>query len=379
MTELRDQAGSLTGQPMREESAEERIGTVVIGAGQCGLAAAFHLRRRGLPFVVLDGGERVGDQWRQRWDSLRLFTPGRSSSLPGWRFPAPGGAFPTKDEMGDYLEAYARRFELPVRSAVRVRALRGDGDDFVVETSAGRFRAEQVIVATGRQRHPKVPDPAADLDPSLPQLHSVDYRNPGQLPAGPVLVVGAGNSGADLALELRSAGHQVWLSGPHPGEVPFRIEGRWGPLLVPVVMFAFKHVVTIRTPMGRAARRRFAGHSGPLVRNKKRDLVAAGVDLVPRVTGVCDGRPQLEDGRVLAPASVLWCTGFRESFDWIDIPGLRDRGPLETTRGVSSVPGLYFLGRFFEYALSSEMIQGAGRDAEHVVQALERRVRAAAV
>jgi putative flavoprotein involved in K+ transport len=180
----------------------ERIDTIVVGGGQSGLAVGYHLARRGLPFLILDAHHRIGDAWRTGWDSLRLFTPAGYDGLPGMPFPAPRTTYPTKDEMADYLEDYAKRFELPVRTGVRVDALARNGDGFVVAANDLRFQADNVVVAMSSELRPWTPEFAAHLDPRLTQLHSHDYRHPAQLQDGDVLIVGAGNSGADIAMEV---------------------------------------------------------------------------------------------------------------------------------------------------------------------------------
>ena len=170
----------------RHEAPRERFDTIVIGGGQAGLTAGYQLKRRGVPFVILDKHKRIGDAWRTRWDSLRLFTPSSYAGLPGWRFPAPASSFPTKDELADYLEAYAVRFELPVRNGITVERLSKSGDRFVVEAGDRVYEADHVIVATGAHHTPKVPGFAPELDPRIAQLHSSDYRSPAQLRDGGV-------------------------------------------------------------------------------------------------------------------------------------------------------------------------------------------------
>ena len=197
------------------------VETIIIGGGQAGLAAGYHLRRQGRPFLILDAGERTGDAWRDRWDSLRLFTPALFDSLPGMRFPAPAWSFPTKDEMGDYLERYAEHFDLPVRSGISVQGLTRAGDRFLVSAGDLRLEASHVIVATGAHRIPKIPLFAAELDPRIVQLHSVEYRNPDQLLEGDTLLVGAGNSGAEIAYELADTRHCL-VAGPSTGQIPVR-------------------------------------------------------------------------------------------------------------------------------------------------------------
>jgi putative flavoprotein involved in K+ transport len=347
----------------------ERVETVVIGAGQAGLATGYHLARRGRQFVILDANQRIGDPWRTRWDSLRLFTPARYNGLPGWPFPAPAWSYPTKDQVADYLEAYADRFELPVRTGVRVDRLSRAGDRYVVAAGERRFQADQVVVASGAYQRPRIPTFAPELDPGIVQLHSSRYRDPSQLQEGGVLVVGAANSGTEIALEL-SGDHQTWLSGRHPGQEPFGTGSRKDRLVLPVVWFMASHVLTVRTPMGRTVRRKFQGRGIPLAQaNRERLDRATGIQRVPRTAGVRGGLPVLDDGRVLEVANVVWCTGFVPDFGWIDLPVFdQDGAPLHDRGIVGAEPGLYFVGLLFLYALSSPLVGGVGRDAEHIAE-----------
>jgi putative flavoprotein involved in K+ transport len=346
----------------------EHVDTVIIGGGQAGLSTGYHLARRGLPFVILDANERIGDAWRKRWDSLRVFTPARYSGLPGWPFPAPAWSFPTKEEVADYLEAYAARFDLPVRTGVRVDGLSREAGRYVVAAGDSRFEADQVVVASGAYQRPRVPAFATDLDPRLVQLHSSEYRDPSQLQEGGVLVVGASNSGAEIALEV-STGHRTWLSGRHPGQEPFRPGSRWDRLLMPVVWMLASHVLTVRTPFGRMVRRQFRDRGLPLARVRPKDLTAAEIERVPRTAGARGGLPVLDDGRDLEVTNVIWCTGFVQDFAWIDLPGFAEKeGPVHDRGIVRSEPGLYLVGLFFLYALASSLIGGVGRDAEHIAK-----------
>jgi putative flavoprotein involved in K+ transport len=346
----------------------ERFETVIIGGGQAGLAAGYHLAERGVPFQILDAGERIGDSWRNRWDSLRLFTPAHFDGLPGMRFPAPKWTFPTKDEMADYLQAYVDRFELPVRMGMSVNGLRRDGDRYVVTSGERRFEADRVIVATGAFRIPKVPGFAFDLDPSIVQLHSSEYRNPGQLASGDVLVVGLGNSGAEITSEVARS-HGTWLSGKETGQIPFRHGPATARTAFRVVRFLGYHVITKRTPIGRRIGAKFSAKANPLIRVKTKDLIGLGVQRVPRVVGARDGLPMLDDGRVLGVANVIWCTGFRQDLRWIDLPVFGPDGLPAHDRGiVRSEPGLYFMGLVFQFAVSSDVIAGAGRDAKFIAR-----------
>ncbi len=349
----------------------ERFETVVIGGGQAGLAVGYHLARRGLPFVIFDAHARVGDSWRGRCVRLRLFTPAHYDGLPGMPFPATAHAFPTKDEMADYLESYAARFELPVRTGIMVDRLSKQGGQFVLTAGDRDFEAQNVVVAMSNWQRPRIPSFAQDLDPGIVQLHSSAYRHPAQLRDGGVLVVGAANSGAEIALEVAHQ-QRVWLSGRDTGAVPFRIDSRVAQLfLVPVVLrVLFHRVLTIDTPIGRKLRPKLLSHGMPLLRVRRQDLASAGVERVPRVVAVRQGRPVLEDERALDVANVIWCTGFEPGFSWIDLP-IFGSGELMHHRGiVASEPGLHFVGLTFLYAASSSMIHGVGRDAEYAAKSI---------
>jgi putative flavoprotein involved in K+ transport len=362
----------------------EQIDTVIVGGGQAGLSAGYHLARRGVDFVILDENEQTGGNWRNAWDSLRLFTPGRYSGLPGMPFPVAPHAFATRDEMASYLRAYADRFELPVRNGVSVDGLHAAGEGktgYVVTANGRRFEARNVIVATGPQHLPLVPDFAQKIDPEVTQLHSSQYRNPSQLQPGPVLVVGASHSGPDIALEV-AAGHSTTLAGPYRGEIPFDIEGRPARVIIRGLWFVANHVLTVKTPLGRKVRPEVRAHGGPLIRVKARHLDEAGVEHVTaKVTGVHEGLPVLGDGRVVEAANVIWCTGFRLDFGWIDLPIVGDDGyPLEDRGIVASAPGVYFVGLPFQRSFASMLIGGVGKDAayiaRHIASRTSRRARA---
>jgi putative flavoprotein involved in K+ transport len=290
----------------------ERVQAVVIGGGQAGLSVGHYLKQHGISFVILEAHKRIGDSWRGRWDSLRLFTPARFDGLAGLPFPAPANAFPTKNEMGDYLERYAAHFQLPVRVGAKVDRLSKEGNQYVVRAGTRRFEADHVVVAMANYQTPRVPSFACELDPAIVQMHSLDYRNPRQLREGGVLLVGAGNSGAEIALEAARAGHATWMSGRATGHVPFQLGGFAGRLFLTrfVLRFVFHRVLTLGTPLGRKRRPRIVSKGTPLIRIKPNELASAGVERTPRTVGVRDGKPLLEDGRVLDVSNVIWCTGF---------------------------------------------------------------------
>ena len=361
---------------MDMEQRLERLETIVIGGGQAGLSIGYYLKARGRRFVILEANERVGDSWRQRWDSLRLFTPARYDGIVGMPFPARPHTFPTKNEMADYLEAYAARFDLPVRTGIKVDRLSRSGRGYLVAAGDSQFESDHVVVAMASYQRPRIPAFAHELRGHIVQLHSSAYRNPAQLRDGDVLIVGAGNSGAEVAIELaRTRG--VWLSGRGTGHVPFRIDSIVSRLLVPFIFrVVFHRILTVDTPVGRRARPTMLRRGGPLIRVKPGDLKAAGVERVPRVASLRDGLPVLDDGRVLNVSNVIWCTGFHPGFSWIDLPIFDEYGEPQHQRGiVANEPGLYFVGLHFLYALSSTMIHGIARDAEWIVNAIESRAR----
>lgn len=357
---------------------QERFDVVVIGGGQAGLSVGYHLARQGLNFVILEASDRIGDRWRSRWDSLRLFTPARYNGLDGMRFPAPPRSFPTKDEMADFLEHYAAAFRLPVRTGVKVDLLTRVGDRYVVMAGQAQYLADHVVVASASYQKPRIPGFAAALDPSIRQLHASAYKSPSQLNPGSVLLVGAGNSGAELAMDLART-HRVWLAGRHPGHIPVKYDGAFAyHVVVPIVLrILFHRLLSVDTPMGRKSRPHFLEHGSPLIRVKPADLDRAGISCVARVSGVSEGKPALEGGQRLDVDNVVWCTGFKPGLDWIKLPIFDGSGRPKQYRGVATgEPGLYFAGLAFLHSPSSSMIHGVGRDARLVVDQIAKRMAA---
>ena len=352
--------------------ADRVFDTIVVGGGQTGLTVGYYLAKTGRTFLILDASERVGDAWRHRWDSLVLFTPSKFSGLPGMNFPAAGDHWVTKDEAADFVEKYASEMGLPVLSGTRVQRLSRSDGLFRAETSSAGYHARNVVVAMADHQRPRVPPFAADLDPSITQVHSMEYRNPGSLQEGPALVVGLGNSGAEIGLEL-ARDRETFIAGEPSAVIPFRIETWFGRKIgVHLVRFMATKVLTTSTPIGRKARPKLMQRAAPVVRVKPKDLLAAGAQRVPRVTGVSGGRPELADGRVLDVANVVWCTGYQPGFDWINLPIFDEWGRPRHARGiVEDVPGLYFCGLHFQHALWSETFPGMPPDARYVVEHLD--------
>ena len=342
--------------------------TVVIGGGQAGLATAYQLRKQGRDCVVLEANDRVGDVWRNRFDSLRLFSPAKYDSLPGLSIGLKAWDFPTGHQMADYLERYATEFDLPVRTGVSVDTVTREDDRYVVASGHQRFETDNVVIAAGTWQSPIVPAFADRLDPRIRQMHSAEYRNPSQLQPGPVLVVGASHSGPDIALEVARE-HTTYLSGRFHGEIPFRIESKRAHVALPIMWFVANHVLTMKTPLGRKACASIRSGGGPLIRVKAADLEVAGVHHTDaRTVGVADGKPTLDDGTVLDVANVIWCTGFGRDHSWIRVP-MGDGAWPEQTRGVvSASPGLYFVGLPFLHGFYSMLTGGVARDAHYVAK-----------
>lgn len=353
-------------------SASEHFHTVVVGGGQAGLAAAYCLARRGTDSVVLESGDRIGHQWQNRWDSLRLFTPSKFDGLPGMPFPGADFYFPTKDETAEYLQFYSAKFSLPVRLNTKVDTLTKTNGSYLLTAGHRQFSAAHVIVATGAYQHPAIPSFASEIDPSIIGLHSSTYKNPTQLPEGTILVVGAGNSGAEIAIDLSKAGRKVMLAGRDVGNIPAEVVGKlFGGK--PYWLF-LSRVLSVDTPVGRKVRKKALYQGTPLIRLRPRDITDAGVTRVPRMSGASRGLPLLEDGRVLDVAGLVWATGFRSDFRWINLPIFDERGYPVHDRGIASgTDGIYFLGLHFQTALSSALLGGVGADAQFIVERIHSR------
>ncbi len=346
----------------------DEVDVLVVGAGQAGLGVAQRLQGHPHLRVLVVDALPVGESWRERWDSLQLFTPRRFSALPGLRFPPGATRSPSRTEMAQYLEQYVARFDLPVHTGVRVlRLMRGRGG-FCAETSVGAVRAAQVVLAGGPFRRPYVPPAAADLDSAVHQLHSFTYRRPSDVPAGEVLVVGGGNSAAQLAVEL-AASHVVTIASPRPlwflPEDVLGVSMYWWTLLTGVLNAKADAWIS------RYVRRR----GDAIVGTELRGLLDAGrVRLHPhRVVGAAGRGVELADGTTLEVSSVLWCTGFRPDTGWIQVDGALDAaGAPVHHEGGSPVPGLHWMGLPWQTRLNSSIIDGVDRDARLTAARIDR-------
>jgi putative flavoprotein involved in K+ transport len=359
------------GEAQQDPASGEVLDVVVVGGSQAGLAMAWHLARQGLRFVVLEAGPELGQVWRSRWDSLKLFTPAQYDALPGMPFPGPADTYPTKDPVADYLQAYAAAFDLPVRLDARVTELRRVGDDFEVRTADATYRARQVVVATGPFQVPFVPPPAAKLDASVAQVHSADYHNPHALPEGPVLVVGGGNSGFQIAEEL-AATRTVDLSiaTKYP-MLPQRLAGR--DLFWWLTRFGLLRV-TASSRLGR----RVQARGEFIIGTNRRRLERAGVRFRPRLVDAEGRTVRFADHRLLEDVGVVvWATGYRSDYAWIHIPGVVREGHVVHRRGVTEVPGLYFLGLSWQHTRGSALLGFVNDDAAYLADRITAGHRAA--
>jgi putative flavoprotein involved in K+ transport len=338
----------------------EPLDVLVIGGGQAGLVMGYHLSQRGLRFQIVDAGEDLGQTWRQRWDSLKLFTAAQYDNLPGMAFPAPRDSYPGKDDVADFLQAYATKFELPVALKTKVKSLRHN-ELYEVETDQGQILAHNVVIATGPFQSPFIPRMAKDLDLDVFQIHSIDYRRPDSIPSERVLVVGAANTGCQIALEL-SATHDVEISaGQHLPTVPQRPMGRgvwWWATLVGLTR------ITFGSRLGKRLSTR-----DQVIGGGERELKRNGVMVRPRLSGAAGRSVTFADDTSSEYDAVLWATGFRTDHSWIEIPQVKDeQGRVQHDRGITASPGFYVLGLTWQHTRTSALLGWVTNDAEFLAE-----------
>ena len=351
-------------QPSSEHRAEHHE-VVVVGAGQAGLALGYFLSGQRRRFLIVERAGSVGSAWRERWDSLTLFTSRRYDSLPGFDFPGDPAGYPNRDEVIAYLEEYARRLELPISLDTDVRRLRAhESGGYVLETDRGTIGADQVVVATGPFQQPLVPSVATRLAPEVRQLHSVDYRRPGDVPPGTILVVGGGNTGYQIAEELSSTHDRVVLAvGSRQTPLPQRVLGRdlfW--------WLAKTRAInkTVESRLGSRMRQR-----DTLIGSSPRRLRRHGVTLEPRLVDAQGTTVRFEDGGELEVDAVIWATGYRPDYSWLDVTVLDAEGRVRHRRGLTDLPGLYFLGLYWQWTRGSALLGWVRDDAEYIAAQIE--------
>ena len=368
---------------------------IIIGAGQSGLAMGWHLKQKDVPFIILEGHERIGDNWRSRWKGLKLFSPARYDGLPGKPYPSSPWHLPSKDETGNYLESYAREFDLPVRTGIAVERVEvlekgeaeidGANPGFLLKTSEGDLFCAHLIVATGSYRTPFIPS-VPGIPGDLPQFHSFDYKEPSQVPKGKVLVVGAGASGQQIAVLLASEpGREVILSGPKVPNLPRQILGR------DVYWWMYKTgIITTRldTRRGRKMLVKSKKQGDISVGESKKLQKQVGIKRLGRLVEWKEGRAVLDTCQKTSPSSkepphhteevegvksIIWATGYQNDYSWINTEVTGEDGEPDHWRGVSKlVTGLYFIGLKFQYRINSATLGGVGKDAEYLAEVIER-------
>jgi putative flavoprotein involved in K+ transport len=353
---------SLTQQQQISDSTDvTRREVVVVGGGQAGLAIGYHLAQQGRDFTILEAAAEPAAAWRRRWDSLRLFTPARYDRLPGLAFPGDPNRYPSRDDVAAYLTDYARHFDLPVELGSPVRAIRKAGDRYLVELDDRRYEAEQVVIATGPFQVPFVPAIADRLGPEVAQLHSTSYQSPDALPDGPVLVVGGGNTGFQIAEEL-SGSREVHLSiGSRQTPLPQRILGR-------DLFWYLDATGLIRKTTDSRIGRRMAGRDTLIGSSPRAMRRRHGVELHDRAVDAAGSSVSFSDGTKVDLVAVIWATGFRVDHSWIDLPVFDEEGRLMHRRGVTQSPGLYFLGLSWQHTRGSALLGWVKDDAEYIAQ-----------
>lgn len=340
------------------------VDTIVIGAGQTGLAMGYYMKQHTGNFLILDKGTEAGASWANRYDSLQLFTPRRYSSLPGLQLPGEPEGFPSKNEIASYLKAYEREFDLPVQYDTEVTRLTKNSNGFSVATNKGSFQAAQVVVATGPFQTPYTPSVSSALDPRVFQCHSADYRNPDQLLEGNVLIVGGGNSGAQIAVELAGF-KETFLAVSHPLRFfPLSLAGKSS-------FWWFDKMGILSASAGSVLGRTLQKKSDPIFGSELKQAIRDGrIQLRGRVRDGKGSTIRFADTSTLAVDNIIWATGFKTDYSWIRIEGGLTGNAPQHERGVSPISGLYFLGMPWQHRRGSGLLQGVGDDAAYVLDQL---------
>ncbi|WFB60148.1 NAD(P)/FAD-dependent oxidoreductase [Paenibacillus sp. BR1-192] len=338
---------------------------IVIGAGQAGLASGYWLQQAGMKFLMLDRGSEAGEVWKTRYDSLKLFTPRTHSALYGMTLEGEPHGFPDKDEVASYLKSYAARFRLPIQFATNVTSVRKEGGMFIVDTDRKSFHTKALIIATGPFQQTRIPAFAASVPGDVLQLHSSEYKRPSQLQEGDVLVVGGGNSGAQIAVEL-SGDRETYLAlGQPPRYLPMALWGKG-------MFWWLDRLGVLSASSSSWVGRKLRGMGDPIFGYELKQAVKCGkVVLKTRAVGAGASGMRFEDGTALKVRNIVWATGFAAGYDWLHIEQALDRKKaLIHTRGISPVKGLYYVGLPWQTHRGSALLAGVSRDAREIVQAI---------
>ena len=347
--------------PADHGHAPERREVVVVGGSQAGLAIGYFLAQQGRDFTILEAAGELAATWRERWESLQLFTSARYDALPGLAFPGDPDRYPSKDEVADYLTDYARRFDLPVELGSRVSSVSRTNGAYLVELDERAIEADQVVIATGPFQTPFVPPIAEGLGPEVVQMHSTAYRSPKDIPDGRVLVVGGGNTGYQIAEEL-SASREVHISIGSPQKpLPQRILGR-------DLFWYLDKTGLIRKTRDTRIGRRLQANEDTLIGSSPRGLRRHGVEFHARTLDAAGSTVTFSDDTELDVRTVIWATGFRLDHSWIDVPVFDAQGAVAHKRGVTESPGLYFIGLPWQHTRGSALLGFVKDDAEYVAQ-----------
>ncbi|MEI4621637.1 NAD(P)-binding domain-containing protein [Bacillus pfraonensis] len=343
------------------------LDVIIVGAGQAGLAMGYYLQKGNYNFVLLDGEERTGDSWRKRYDSLQLFTPRAYSALPGMKLAGKQDGFPTKDEIANYLEAYTKQFSIPVRLNMNVSKIRKQGKGFEVYTPKEILQSKRVIIASGAFQRPFIPSVSQNLSNDIFQIHSSQYQSPKQIPEGSVLVVGGGNSGTQIAVEIAQS-RDVTIAVSHPLTFfPLQIMGK--------SIFAWIEKIGLLYAGTDTRRGRwFQNRKDPIFGFECKELIRnGGITVKPKVISTLQDKVVFSDSSTCHIQNIVWSTGFIPNYEWIEVKGALNQAGLPIhTRGISGVQGLYYIGLPWQHQRGSALLCGVGRDAEFVFSIIER-------
>ncbi|OOR22114.1 flavin-containing monooxygenase [Bacillus cereus] len=340
---------------------------IIVGAGQAGLAMGYYLKQEGYSFLLLEAGNRIGDSWRNRYDSLQLFTPRAYSSLPGMALIGEKNGFPYKDEIANYLEGYATYFKLPVQLQTEVLKIKKEKDIFELHTSKEILQSKKIIIASGGFQQPFIPSFSQHLSSHIFQIHSSQYKTPSQIPKGKVLVVGGGNSGMQIAVELAKT-HGVTMAISHPLMfLPLHLLGK-------SIFYWLEKTGLLYAEINTKRGRWFQGKKDPIFGFEGKELIRNGaIKLQKKVVSASGNNIMFQNGDTYSAESVIWSTGFMQDYKWIEIEkAVNEKGFPNHIKGISPVRGLYYIGLPWQSQRGSALICGVGKDAAYLLSEIKK-------